>query len=116
MKRIHLLSATALLALSGCAGAPAPDKHLSEANAAVRGASEAGAESLPQASLHLKLAKDQIVQAKNLMAEGYNEEARWVLERAEADAELAISQARAAEQQRRAQDVRDQVKELKGEM
>jgi hypothetical protein len=78
----------------GCASAPVPAQRLASAEAASRGALEVGAEATPQAALHLKLAHDQIAQAKQLIQDGDNERAGFVLARAEADAELALALSR----------------------
>jgi len=83
-----------LVALTSCAGAPMPAERLASAESAVRGASEVGAEGTPQASLHLKMARDQIAQARSMMGKGDNEAAAMVLARAEADAELSLALAR----------------------
>jgi hypothetical protein len=84
------------LVSAGCGGAPLPADRLASAEAAVRGADEVGGESQPQASLHLKMARDQIAQAKSLIKDGDNDRAGMVLSRAEVDAELALSLTREA--------------------
>jgi hypothetical protein len=78
----------------GCASTPMPADRLASAEAGIRGAQEVGADSVPQASLHLKMARDQVAQAKNLSESGDNERATLVLARAETDAELALALAR----------------------
>jgi hypothetical protein len=83
-----------VLSLLGCASAPVPAERLASAEAGIRGATEVGAEGVPQAALHLKLARDQVTQAKGLAQGGDNERAVLVLARAEADAELALTLAR----------------------
>jgi hypothetical protein len=82
------------VALTCCAGAPMPAERLASAESAARGATEVGAEGTPQASLHLKMARDQIAQAKSMMSKGDNEAAAMVLTRAEADAELSLALAK----------------------
>jgi hypothetical protein len=88
------LAALAALAAVGCGGAAIPHDQLASSQAAVRAAEEVGAKNLPQAELHLKYAKDQIDRAKVLIADDENEEAKRVLLRAQADAELAIALAK----------------------
>jgi hypothetical protein len=83
-----------VLAVAGCSGAPVPAERLASAEAATRGAAEVGAEATPQASLHLKMARDQIAHARSLMKQGDNDQASLTLSRAEADAELALTLAR----------------------
>jgi hypothetical protein len=63
---------------------------MASAEAASRSARELGAEKEPKAALHLKLAEEQIDQAKKLMAEGDNRRADLVLQRASSDAELSV--------------------------
>jgi hypothetical protein len=85
------------LALGACAGAPKPTEQLVSARSALRAAEEVGADRVPQAELHAKLAKEQLASAEKLMEEGDNAEAERVLQRAKADAELAVALSRKAE-------------------
>lgn len=85
------------LALGACAGAPKPTQQLVNAESALRAAEEVGADRVPQAELHAKLAKEQLASAKKLMEEGDNAEAERVLKRAKADAELAVALSRKAD-------------------
>src|SRR6185369_16333876 len=87
-------TALSVVALAGCASVPVPAERLASAEAATRGAEEVGGEGVPQAALHLKMARDQIAQAKGLIQIGDNDEAALVLSRAEADAELSLALAR----------------------
>jgi hypothetical protein len=89
-------AAVATLGGLGCGGAPKPEAHIVSSQGAIRGASEAGAEGVPQATLHLKLAQEQRDQALELVKNGENHRAELLLERAEADAELALALAREA--------------------
>ena len=77
--------ATAIVA--GCATAPL---RTEASTSGIRAAEEAGAAKVPQASLHLQLAKEELEFAKGLAAKGKKEEAVSMLLRAEADAELAV--------------------------
>jgi hypothetical protein len=56
----------------------------------IRAAEEVGAAKVPQASLHLQLAKEGLEAARSLSAKGQKEEAVSMLMRSEADGELAI--------------------------
>ena len=67
---------------------------MADAQAAERSAKELGANRVPAAQLSLKLAQDQIAQAKKAMADDENERADSLLIRAKADAELALAQTR----------------------
>lgn len=79
----------------GCGGSyPAPTQPLADAEAADRSAQELGANSVPAAQLHLKLAQQQTTTARALMKDGENKRAEAMLMRAKADAELALSLAK----------------------
>lgn len=79
----------------GCGGSyPAPTQPLADAEAADRSAQELGANSVPAAQLHLKLAQEQTTNARKLMKDGENKRAEAMLLRAKADAELALSLAK----------------------
>jgi len=81
--------------------------------AAVRAAQEVGAQTNPQAALHLKLAQEQLDQAKQLIADGDNQRAEFVLLRANSDAELAVALARESSARAEAQTVQEQLRALK---
>lgn len=106
----------ALLGLGlGCGGMDAPNQRLSTAEAAVRAASEVGAGEVPRASLHLKLAQEQIDEAKQLMADSRNEQADLALRRAQADAELSIQVAKEQKTLAQAQESKDKFEKLKAQ-
>ncbi len=67
-----------------------PTDRLAASEAAVRSAKELGAQDDPQAALHVRLADEQVATARNLMRDGENRRADVVLQRAKADAELAV--------------------------
>jgi hypothetical protein len=77
-----------------CASHPPPTDNLASAIAAVRGAQEAGAAEVPRAALQLKLAEEQVTQARTMMKRGENERADYMTLRAFNDAELALAIAR----------------------
>lgn len=83
--------------LVGCGGSPLPPAKVADAQAAITAAAAVGAESNPQAALHLKMARDQLRQAQGLLADGKDREARLVLERAQADADVAMMLTREAQ-------------------
>jgi hypothetical protein len=89
MRKIELWAVASLVA--GCATYPQPNDALANSTATVRGAEEAGAEQVPDAALHLRLAEEQNGKAKQAMANGNNEEAHFLTMRAQSDAELALS-------------------------
>lgn len=83
----------ALLAIAaiGCGGAAIPHDQLASSQASIRAAEEVGANKYPTAQLHLRFAKDQVEKAKALIEDDEIEEAKLVLQRAKADADLAIA-------------------------
>lgn len=99
--------------------ASAPTRQLTESKAALRAAEEMSGQENPKAAYHLKLAKDQIAAAEQLIdgGEGDNDEMREAsryLERAEVDAELAIAYARSSDLREEARDAWNEVEELRG--
>ncbi len=89
-----LLVTFALFALTACATAELPPDRLATSQAAIRSANEVGAGSIPQAELHVRLAQEELAQAKQLAKEGDEARAELFLQRSAADAELAIILAR----------------------
>jgi pyridoxal biosynthesis lyase PdxS len=92
--RASTLGVIGLCAAAGCGGHPAPTEQVASSLAAVRGAEEAGALNVPEAALHVKLAQEQLEQAKHLMEQDDNERAEDRALRAGNDAELALAIAR----------------------
>jgi len=82
--------------LGGCATAGPSNATMEATAASIRAAEELGAPRVPQASLHLQLAKEQSQHAKQLAAKGDGEEAGFLMLRADADAELAVALARSS--------------------
>ncbi len=82
-----------VVAVSSCASVVIPPEHLEREQASMRAAEELGAEQVPDAQLHLQLAKDQTASAKQLAAAG-DDRANLMLSRADADAELAVGMAK----------------------
>jgi len=80
------VAATGIIA--GCANVPL---RTEASTSGIRAAEESGAAKVPQASLHLQLAKEELESAKMLAAKGEKEKADSMLMRAEADAELAVA-------------------------
>lgn len=90
---LSTLIAMPLLVSCG-ASIPPPTQPMADAESAQRSARELGAEEVPVAQLSLKLADDQIAEARKAMADDDNERAKSLLIRAKADAELAVAQAK----------------------
>src|SRR3954471_9555830 len=95
---------------------PAPPPAHSPAQADVKGAEVGAASENPKAALHVKLAKDQIELAQKQISDGDNEEALRTLNRAQADAELALALAKEAKAQGEAAEASEQVGKLRKEM
>lgn len=82
------------LIVAGCASYPAPTEHLASAMAELRVAQEVGASGTPRAELQLKLAQDEIAQARALIQDGKTERADYMTLRAYNDAALALALSR----------------------
>ncbi len=94
MKRFLSGIALGSLGLAACGSVPPPHEREASTTAAIRSAQEVGAEQVPQAALHLKLAQEQLDKGKALMNDGDNRRAEYILLRAQSDAELALAFAR----------------------
>lgn len=82
---------TALAAVACGSSVPPPRQAMADVQAADRAAAELGAASVPNADLHLQLAREQARKANELMRDGENARAAELLARARADAELALA-------------------------
>lgn len=100
-------------ALSGCA--TTQTLHAETSTAAIRSAEEVGANEVPQAALHLQLAKEEMAAATALHERGEKEMANSMLLRAEADAELAVALSRADAEKTEAQAAVERVRKLQSE-
>lgn len=104
------IAALLVAGVAGCGGAAVPHEKVASAQSAIRAAEEVGAQREPQAQLHLKLARDQVAQAKALIEDDENERARMLLMRAEADAELALALAKESALRNEARQAVEQVR------
>jgi hypothetical protein len=77
--------------LVACASFPVPTQRMADAESAHRSAIELGASAQPAAELHVKLAEEQMAQAKIKINNGDNREADSLLIRSKADSELALA-------------------------
>jgi hypothetical protein len=104
----------ASVALGACASSgPVPAERLAKSEAAIRIAQETGAQKVPPAALHLKVANDELAMAKKLIENGDNRRAEYILMRAEADANAALSLTREVQARNDAQKTLDEVQRLK---
>ncbi len=94
MSKMRVMTILVGLACFGCASVPVPAEELSQSESALRSARELGAGNIPQAALELKLSEDELRKAKELLKDEQNEEARLILLRSRADAELALAMTR----------------------
>lgn len=111
--KITYSAALSVALVAGCASVPR--SQLTDTQAAITAAEALGAQQEPEASLHLKLAREQLDEAQEFIDEGENNRAATVLERAELDAELAMALARKAEVYNEAQMAWNEVQELQEE-
>lgn len=100
--------------LGACATTQLSSDRLSSSEAAIRSADELGAAQVPQAALHLKLAQEQLAQAKKLNEDGDNERADLVLQRANVDAELAVALVKEANAEQQSMATQDDLRKIEG--
>jgi hypothetical protein len=81
----------------------------------IRAAEEVGAHQVPQAALHLQLAKEELASAEALSVNGEHEEAASMLTRAHADAELAVALSRQDSEKKEAMAAMARVRELRAD-
>jgi hypothetical protein len=79
----------------------------------IRAAEEVGADKVPQAALHLQLAKEELQLAQKLFAAEEGEKAASMLLRAEADAELAVALSREDAEKEEARSAVESVRKLR---
>jgi hypothetical protein len=115
MKRTSLLSLVLMVGL-GCGSFPPPTERLNTTQGAIRGATEVGAEQVPRAALHLKLAQEQADKARQLLEDEDNELADQSLRRAQADAELAIAIARETQAVQKADQAEAELQKVRAEV
>jgi hypothetical protein len=115
MRKWKLFGLAFGLAVSfGCASAPVPAEHMAASESSLRAAEENGAQDVPTAAFYLQLAREQMDTAQKLLNDGHNQRAKWVLMRAESDAELSVALAKENNTKLAAQQAVDQVHKLQG--
>lgn len=109
MTNARWLMTIGVLLVTACAGSqPEPRQAVVQANADIRSAEQFG-QADPRAQLHLRIAKDELARAQDLMASGENVRAETMLARASADAELALLLSRATVEETEAERVKREV-------
>ena len=111
MRRV-LLFGSVLWLVAGLACAATP-LRTDDSTAAIRAAEEVGAQEVPRAALHLQLAKESLDKATKLQAQGEGAQAKSLLTRAEADAELAVLLSRQDAEKRQAMQAVERVRQLR---
>ena len=102
-REVLLLSAGLILSaalIAGCAIHPAPSQELAAARSALDVAMLAGVDD--PAAGEIPLARDKIALGERWIAAGDNKPARWLVEQAQVDAELAAMKAASARARRTA--------------
>jgi flagellar capping protein FliD len=105
---VCIWGALALL-VAGCGSSAVPLDKLTDAKATARAAQEAGAETTPQAALHLKMANDELASAQKAMDDKDNDRARLLLNQAQSDADLSLALARGTTEKQQAQDAQAKI-------
>jgi len=103
------------LCVGGCASSGLDQQRLVDTQATVNAIEELDESEHPEVSLHLKYARDQLAAARRLQDEGEDEAAARMLERAYADAQLALAMARTERSRQEAQEAWAEVESLRGE-
>ena len=109
LKTVLTMSAVVACFAVGCGSSAVPLDKLTDAKATVRAAQEAGAQSTPQAALHLKMANDELASAQKSVDDGDNDRARLLLNQAQADADLSLSLARGSAEKQQAQEAQAKI-------
>jgi hypothetical protein len=91
-----------------------PTEQFVETRATVRAAEEVGGTQVPNAQVHLDLARDALARAEKLNDAGDAKNAELELMRAHADAELALALAREVPLRQEAQRMMQQAQQLQG--
>ena len=105
-----VVAVAAIAIAAGCASAPLKTEG---STSGIRAAEEVGAAKVPQASLHLQLAKEELELAKGLAAKDDKDKAASMLTRAEADAELAIALSKGDAERQEAEKALERVHQLR---
>lgn len=110
--RAFRIATAAALCSFGCAASHFNQQRMVDTQATVAAVEELDEAEDPEVSLHLKYARDQLAAAKRLLDEGEGDEANRMLERAHADAQLALAMARTERSRKEAREAWAEVEEL----
>lgn len=112
LKSVVSVSGLVALFTIGCGSSAVPLDRLTDAKATVRAAQEAGAQSTPQAALHLKMANDELASAQKAIDDNDGDRARLLLNQAQADADLSLALARGTTEKQQAQQAQAKIDSL----
>jgi hypothetical protein len=107
---LRTLAAAAVLV--ACSSTRPLPPNYAPTRSAISAADAVGANQEPRAALHLKLARDQLVEAQSLAQRGKSDEASLALDCARTDAELALMLAREAQARADAARAKEDVQRL----
>jgi hypothetical protein len=110
----RLAAASCAVAAIGCSSIPAPTEQLTRAEAAVQRAEQT--RDVESAALSLRRAQDALSSAQTAMHEGDYIQAQMQAERAQVDAELALSQADSTRAKRSADDLANTIDVMRQEI
>lgn len=105
--------AVAVMATAAAAGCTRVALRTESSTSGIRAAEEVGAARVPQAKLHLQLAKEELATAKQFAASDEKEKAESMLQRSEADSELAVALTRAEAEKNAANAAWENVRQLR---
>lgn len=92
MKTRSLVSLGAALLLGACAHTgPVPERELDDSRAALRAAESVNADANPQAAAHMRVARDRLDQAEEMISDGDGDEAKPLLEEAIVESQIAAA-------------------------
>jgi hypothetical protein len=111
-----VLCAAVLAGIAGCATSRAPLEKMADVRGEIRAAERLDADHVSTAASYLALAREEEDRGRRLINAGQHQRAAYVLERARADAELALSLATEIPARAEAEKAIEQVKQLQSQL
>lgn len=115
LNRMVLASSLVFIVGSGCASPAVTSKEYSEPRETLAAAKQVGTTENRQASLYMQYAEENLEHADKLIAEEEHDRARYFLDRAEADAELALAYAERESTRQELQELETRINELRSD-
>jgi len=113
-RNAFMIGSLLLLAVAaGCASSPA--LRTDSSTTAIRAAEAVGANNVPNAALHLQMAREELELAKGMADKGQKDQASSQLLRAEADAQLAVVLSQEQNEKADAQQAMERVHQLQND-